>query len=51
MIVIVIIGILMAFAVPNYLRYRQNAKVARTATEMKSLVAAFIRCRRTWINI
>jgi prepilin-type N-terminal cleavage/methylation domain-containing protein len=42
MIVIVIIGILMAFAVPNYLRYRQNAKVARTATEMKSLVAAFI---------
>jgi prepilin-type N-terminal cleavage/methylation domain-containing protein len=42
MIVVVIIGLLAAMAVPNFRRARENAKIGRTATEMKRLSAAFI---------
>jgi prepilin-type N-terminal cleavage/methylation domain-containing protein len=42
MIVVVIIGVIAAIATPNYLRHKENAKVARTATEMKSLTTAFV---------
>jgi prepilin-type N-terminal cleavage/methylation domain-containing protein len=41
MIVIVIIGIIAAIAIPNYRRSRDNAKIGRTATELKRLSAAF----------
>jgi len=42
MIVVLIIGVLSAFVIPNYLRYRQNAKVARTAAELRNIAAGFI---------
>ena len=42
MIVIVVIGILVMMAAPNYWRYQRNAKCARTASEMRSLSTAFV---------
>ncbi len=42
MIVVSIIGLLLAIAIPNYSNYRLNAKVARTASEMRSLSAGFV---------
>lgn len=42
MIVVVIIGILAAVAIPNYIRFQNNARVARTASEMRGLAAAFV---------
>ena len=42
MIVVSVIGLLVAIAVPNYNNYRLNAKVARTAAEMRGLSAAFV---------
>ena len=41
MIVVMIIGILMAIAIPNFKRSRDNAKIGRTASEMKQLSGAF----------
>lgn len=42
MIVVTIIGLLLAIAIPNYSNYRLNAKVARTASELRSLSSAFV---------
>jgi len=42
MIVVVIIGILLATAIPNYKRSRDNAKVAVTASELKNITSGFI---------
>ncbi|MGD8394332.1 MAG: type II secretion system protein [Candidatus Eiseniibacteriota bacterium] len=42
MIVVTIIGTLAAIATPNFMRQRETAKVARTATEMRSLVNGFV---------
>jgi prepilin-type N-terminal cleavage/methylation domain-containing protein len=42
MIVVVIIGLLIGVAVPSFVKYRRNAKCARTAAEMKSFAAAFV---------
>ncbi len=42
MIVILIIGILAAVGIPNYINYQKNAKVARTAQELRSLSQAFV---------
>lgn len=42
MIVVVIIGMLAALAVPNFIRMQQKAKIGRTAAEMKGLSTAFI---------
>jgi len=42
MIVVTIIGILLAVAIPNYSNYRLNAKIARTAAEMRGLSAGFV---------
>jgi type IV pilus assembly protein PilA len=42
MIVVLIIGILAAFAIPNYKRSRDNAKVAVTAAELKNITSAFV---------
>jgi prepilin-type N-terminal cleavage/methylation domain-containing protein len=42
MIVVSIIGLLLAIAIPKYNNYKLNAKVARTAAEMRGLSAAFV---------
>jgi len=42
MVVVVIIGVLASFAVPNYLNFQRNARVGRTASEMRSLSQAFV---------
>jgi prepilin-type N-terminal cleavage/methylation domain-containing protein len=42
MIVVMIIGLLSSIAIPNYKRYRDNAKIGRTAAEMRGLSAAFV---------
>jgi len=42
MIVVMVIGLLAAIAIPNYHRYKENAKLGRTAQEMRSLSAAFV---------
>lgn len=42
MIVIAIIGILAAIAVPNYLAYRQKGQVAQVAANLKNFEKAFI---------
>lgn len=42
MIVIVIIGVLAAIAVPGYARMVRNAKCGRTAAELRSLSTAFV---------
>ena len=42
MIVVVIIGLLAAVAMPMYYRYQRNAKVARTAAELRSFSAGFV---------
>jgi type II secretory pathway pseudopilin PulG len=42
MIVVTIIGLLLAVAIPTYSHYRLNAKIARTASEMRGLAAAFV---------
>ena len=42
MIVIVIIGMLASVAIPNYYRYQLNAKVARTAAELRNFSAGFV---------
>ncbi len=42
MIVVMVIGLLAAIAIPNYKRYRDNAKIGRTASEMRGLSAAFV---------
>jgi type IV pilus assembly protein PilA len=42
MIVVAIIGLLLSIALPEFSNYRLNAKVARTASEMRSLSAAFV---------
>ena len=42
MIVVVIIGLIAAIAVPNYLNFIRNAKVGRTASEMRSLSQGFV---------
>ena len=40
MIVIAIIGILAAIAIPNFLRYRDKAYCARTETDAQNIIAA-----------
>jgi prepilin-type N-terminal cleavage/methylation domain-containing protein len=42
MIVVVIIGVLTSFALPNFAKMMHHAKVGRTASEMKSLSQAFV---------
>jgi type IV pilus assembly protein PilA len=42
MIVVSIIGLLLAIAIPNYKNYRLNAKVARTAAELRGHTAAVV---------
>ena len=42
MIVVVIIGLLAAISIPNYVRMQKNAKVGRTAAELKGLAAGFM---------
>jgi type IV pilus assembly protein PilA len=42
MVVIVIIGVLSAAAIPNYYRFQLNAKVARTAAELRNFSAGFV---------
>ncbi len=42
MIVVTIIGVLSLVGMTNFIRYRRNAKVARTATEMRGLSTAFV---------
>ena len=42
MIVVVILGILAAVGIPNYINYQRNAKVGRTAAELRNLSQAFI---------
>jgi prepilin-type N-terminal cleavage/methylation domain-containing protein len=41
MIVIVIVGVLAAISIPNFLRMRMNARIGRTAAELKGLSAGF----------
>jgi prepilin-type N-terminal cleavage/methylation domain-containing protein len=40
-IVVMVIGLLLAITIPNYRNHVLNAKVARTAQEMRSLTSAF----------
>jgi prepilin-type N-terminal cleavage/methylation domain-containing protein len=42
MIVVLFIGIIAGFALPNYVRATRNARIGRTATELKSLATAFV---------
>jgi prepilin-type N-terminal cleavage/methylation domain-containing protein len=42
MIVVTIIGLLLSIALPEFSNYRLNAKIARTASEMRSLSTAFV---------
>jgi type IV pilus assembly protein PilA len=42
MIVIAIIGLLSAIAVPNYISYRKKARVAQVASNLKNFETAFI---------
>ena len=42
MIVVVIIGILAAVGIPMYINFQENAKVGRTASELRSLSQAFV---------
>ena len=42
MIVVVIIGVLAAVAIPNFLSMQRKARVGRTASEMRSLSQAFV---------
>ena len=42
MIVVLFIGIIAGFALPNYVRATRNARIARTASELKSLAVAFV---------
>lgn len=42
MIVIVVIGVLAAIAIPAYSRQVRNAKIGRTAAELRSLSTAFV---------
>ena len=42
MIVVVIIGLLASFAIPNYIRYQRSARVARAAAELRNISAGFI---------
>ena len=41
MIVVAIIGILATIAIPNFIRYQRNAKIGRTAQELRALSDAF----------
>jgi len=41
MIVVVIIGLLSAIAIPNYIKYQRTAKIGRTAAEMRNLSRGF----------
>jgi prepilin-type N-terminal cleavage/methylation domain-containing protein len=42
MIVVMIIGLLVVVVIPKYNNYRLNANIARTASEMRGLSAAFV---------
>ncbi len=42
MIVVIIVGVLASIALPNYLRFQRNARVGRTAAEMRNLSTAFV---------
>jgi len=42
MIVVTIIGLLLSIALPEFSNYRLNAKIARTASEMRSLSTGFV---------
>jgi prepilin-type N-terminal cleavage/methylation domain-containing protein len=42
MIVVVIIGVITSIALPNFARMIHNAKVGRTASEMRSISEAFV---------
>jgi prepilin-type N-terminal cleavage/methylation domain-containing protein len=42
MVTIVVLGILLAIAIPNYQRIRRKAEISRTASEMSSLSTAFV---------
>ena len=42
MVVVVVIGLLAAVAIPQYERSRRNAKIGRTAAELRSLSTAFV---------
>ena len=42
MIVVVIIGLLAAISMPNFVRMQTNARIGRTAAELKRLSAAFV---------
>lgn len=48
MIVIMIIGLLAAIAVPNYLRMVRNAKVGRTVAELKNISSGFFAYQMTF---
>lgn len=42
MIVIVVLGVLVTVALPNFHRTKRNAKIGRTAAELRSLSTAFV---------
>ena len=42
MLVVGIIGLLSTMAIPNFVRMQKNARVARTATEIKGFATAFV---------
>jgi type IV pilus assembly protein PilA len=41
MVVTAIIGVIAAIAIPNYLEYRERGFIARTASDLKTIVKGF----------